>query len=192
MSAFAPTRRLLEGVYMSALPEKQLCEEMLAYRCPRYEQLPDIPLYRDQVLDALERYTAPFFAGRDEPVLTAAMINNYVKQQLIDPPVKKRYEREQLARLYCICLLKQVMSISELSRLMAIQAHSYPLPQAYDYFCVELEKALRATFSTRDFSAPSSAQRVTPESELVRSLALCFANKIFTLKFIRPCPGASE
>lgn len=177
---------------MSALLDQQLCEEMLSYHCPRYEQLPDIPLYRDQVLDALERYTAPFFSGRDEPVLTAAMINNYVKQQLIAPPVKKRYEREQLARLYCICLLKQVMSISELCSLMTIQAQRYPLAQAYDYFCVELEKALRATFSTRDFSAPSSAQRVTPESELVRGLAMCFANKIFTLKFLQLRPGAPE
>ena len=159
-------------------------EEMLAYRAPRYEQLPDLPLYRDQVMDALSRYTAPFFAGREEPAITAAMINNYVKLRLIAPPVKKRYERDQLARLYFICLLKQVMSISELRSLLAIQAQSYPLPLAYDYFCTELEKALQATFGSRDFSAPSSAQKITPESELVRSIALCFANKMFALKFI--------
>lgn len=159
-------------------------EEMLAYRCPRYEQLPNLPLYRDQVIDALGRYTAPFFEGRDEPALTAAMINNYVKQRLIAPPVKKRYDRDQLARLYCICLLKQVMSISELRSLMEILARSYSTDQAYDYFCTELEKALQATFATRDFSAPSSAREVTPESELMRSMALCFANKMFALKFL--------
>ncbi|MBD5101321.1 MAG: DUF1836 domain-containing protein [Subdoligranulum sp.] len=168
---------------------EQMIEEMMAYRCPRYAQLPEIPLYRDQVLDAIERYTAPFFFGRNEPPLTAAMINNYVKLQLIDPPVKKRYERGQIARLYFICLLKQVMSISELRDLMAIQGRSYPLEQAYDYFCTELEKALQATFGTRDFSMPSSAQKTTPESELVRGLALCFANKMFTLKFIQLYPG---
>ena len=138
---------------------EQVVEEMLAYRCPRYAQLPEIPLYRDQVLDALERYTAPFFSGQGEPLLTAAMINNYVKLQLIAPPV------------------------------MVIQSRSYPLEQAYDYFCTELEKALQATFGTRDFSLPSSARKTTPESELVRSLALCFANKMFTLKFIRLYPG---
>ncbi len=183
-------REISEVFFLSDLMEKELAEEMLAYRCPRYEQLPDIPLYRDQVLDALERYTAPFFSGRDEPVLTAAMINNYVKLHLIEPPVKKRYEREQLALLYCICLLKQVMSISELHSLLLIQSRSYPLAQAYDYFCAELEKALQATFATRDFSAPSSARRVTPESELVRGLALCFANKIFTLKFLQLRPDS--
>lgn len=178
---------------MSTETERAI-EEMLRYRCPRYAQLPEIPLYRDQVLDALERYTAPFFSGQGEPLLTAAMINNYVKLQLIEPPVKKRYERDQIARLYFICLLKQVMSISELRDLFAIQRRSYPLEQAYDYFCTELEKALQATFGTRDFSLPSSAQKTTAESELVRSLALCFANKIFTLKFIQlyPCAKKTE
>lgn len=171
---------------------ERLFEEMLAYRCPRYAHLPEIPLYRDQVLDAIERYTAPFFSDRSEPPLTAAMINNYVKLQLIEPPVKKRYDRDQIARLYFICLLKQVMSISELRDLLTIQRRSYPLEQAYDYFCTELEKALQATFGTRDFSLPSSAQKTTPESELVRSLALCFANKMFTLKFIQLYPGQGE
>lgn len=164
--------------------EQAMIDQMLAYHCPRYEQLPDIPLYRDQVIDALQRYTDPFFAGREESVITASMINNYVKLHLIAPPIKKRYDREQLARLYCICLLKQVVSISEVRMLMEIQTRSYPFPQAYDYFCTELEKALWAAFSTRDFSAPSSAIRVTPESELVRSAAMCFASKVFTIKFL--------
>lgn len=161
-----------------------LLHEILSYRCPRYEELPTIPLYSDQVIEALNRYTAPFFPPKEEQAITAAMINNYVKQRLITPPVKKRYDREQLARLYCICLLKQVFSISEIRGLMEVQTSSYPFPKAYDYFCVELEKALHTTFSTRDFSAPSSATRVTPESELVRIAALCFANKMFALKFL--------
>ncbi len=163
---------------------EQIISEMLNYRCPRYEQLPSIGLYRDQVIDELNRYTAPFFAMEDEAPVTPAMINNYVKLKLIDPPVKKRYDREQLARLYVICLLKQVVSIAELRALLQIQTRTYPFPVAYNYFCTELENALQATFSTRDFSAPSSATRITQESELVRSAALCFAHKIFTIKFI--------
>lgn len=162
-----------------------IVEEILAYRCPRYEQLPDLPLYSDQVVDALTRYTVPFYSDGGEQAITATMINNYVKQRLISPPVKKRYNREQVARLYCICLLKRVFSITEVRHLLEVQMCSYPFPQAYDYFCVELEKALQATFSNRDFSAPSSAQQVTPESELVRLSALTFANKLFAVKFLQ-------
>ena len=87
--------------------------------------------------------------------------------------------------MYCICLLKRVFSITEVRHLLEVQMCSYPFPQAYDYFCVELEKALQATFSNRDFSAPSSAQQVTPESELVRLSALTFANKLFAVKFLQ-------
>ena len=68
---------------------------------------------------------------------------------------------------------------------MAIQTRTYPFDVAYNYFCVELEKALAATFSTRDFSAPPSATKVTPESELVRSAALSVAHRLFTEKFLQ-------
>lgn len=163
---------------------EQMSSEMLAYRCPRYQQWPNIGLYRDQVMEELNRYVAPFFPAGDEPPVTPAMVNNYVKLKLISPPVKKRYNREQLAQLYCICLLKQVFSIAEIRSLLEIQTRSYPFPVAYDYFCTELENALQATFSTRDFSKPSLAQRVTAESELVRSSALCLAHQVFTIKFI--------
>ena len=160
-------------------------DEILAYRCPRYAQLPELPLYSEQVIDILKQYTVLFQTSEHEPILTPAMINNYVKQQLIPPPVKKRYGREHLARLYCICLLKQAFTISEIGHMLDIQANSYPFPVAYDYFCVELEKALQSNFSTRDFSAPSSANQMTLESELVRSVALTFANKMFAAKSLQ-------
>ena len=166
-------------------PRQHIIDEILAYRCPRYEQLPEIPLYSEQVVDTLKQFTVPFQTSEDESIITAAMINNYVKQHLIPPPEKKRYGREQLARLYCICLLKQAFTISEIGHMLDIQSKSYPFPVAYNYFCVELEKALQANFSTRDFSAPSSANHMTLESELVRSVALTFANRLFTAKLLQ-------
>lgn len=164
--------------------------EILDYRCPRYEQLPDIPLYSDQIIDALNRLTSPLL-GSEENVITAAMINNYVKQRLLPPPEKKRYGQEHLAHLYCICLLKQTFTISEIAAMLNIQTHSYPFPVAYNYFCRELESALQAAFSTRNFP-PSCASHVTPESELVRTAALSVANKLFTTKFIQLYNMAEE
>ncbi len=169
---------------MTSLTAESIIQEMIEYRFPRYDELPPIPLYSDQVIEALNDYLSPFRQMSAEQTITPAMIDNYVKQRLIPPPVKKRYDRDQLARLYCICLLKHVFSISEIRGLLDIQTRTYPFPQAYDYFCSELETALKATFSTRDFSAPSHASKVTPESELVRSSALCFANKVFSVKFL--------
>ena len=164
---------------------QQTLDELLSYRCPRYDQLPDLTLYSDQVVDALNQYTAPLRTSYSGPLITPTMINNYVKQKLIDPPVKRRYNRDQIAHLYAICVLKQVFSISEIAGLLEVQKHSYPFPVAYNYFCTELELAIQATFSSRDFSAPSSASLVTAESELVRSSAITFAHKLFTAKFLQ-------
>lgn len=161
-----------------------MVQEILAYHCPRYEELPDIGLYKDQAVEALNRYAGPLLGFDDEPAITAAMINNYVKQQLLPAPVKKRYGREHLAYLYAICLLKRVFTFSEIQGMLDIQTRTYPFAVAYDYFCVELEKALQATFSTRDFSEPSSASRVTLESELVRTAAVSIAHKLFTAHFL--------
>lgn len=159
--------------------------QMLHYRCPRYEELPNIPLYRDQVLDSLNSYILPLCTDDSQPPVTAAMINNYVKLKLLAPPVKKKYDRDQMAQLLCILLLKQVFSISEIRSLLTIQTRTYPFPQAYDYFCVEFETALRVTFSTRKFSGiGKQTQRLTPLNELVCSAALCVAQKIFTQKYL--------
>lgn len=170
---------------MSETTIEQTLREILEYRCPRYEELPGIYLYSDQLVEALNLCTAPFRTGDEDHILTAAMVNNYVKQHLLPPPEKKRYGREHFALLYCICLLKRAFSISEIQGMLAVQQKTYPFPVAYDYFCTELEKALKATFSTRDFSAPSSAHHMTPESELVRSAALSVAHKLYTAKFLQ-------
>ena len=170
----APTERL-----------QQLLDEILNYHCPRYDQLPAIPLYSEQVIDLLNTYTAPFLPADSESAITPTMINNYVKQRLLPPPVKKRYEQEHVARLYCICILKHAFSVADIARLLNIQLQSYPFPVAYDYFCTEFEQALHAAFSTRDFSGSSRATRVTLESELVRSTALAAANQLFAAKSIQ-------
>ena len=70
---------------------EQVANEILTYRCPRYEHLPNIPLYSDQVIDSLKQYTAPFYSDSSEQAITPTMINNYVKMKLTPPPEKKKY-----------------------------------------------------------------------------------------------------
>lgn len=159
-------------------------EEMLAYRCPRYQEFPKIPLYRDQVLDCLNGWLQPLCAWPDQVPVTAAMINNYVKLKLVAPPVKKKYAPEQLAQLFCVLLLKQVFSISEIQSLLLIQTRNYPFPLAYDYFCTAFETALQTTFSSRAFERIGSQSEHSTLSALVCSAALCVAQKIFTQKYL--------
>ena len=169
---------------MSEPTIESVTEAMLAYRCPRYEEFPKIPLYRDQVLDCLNGWLQPLCAWPDQVPVTAAMINNYVKLKLVASPVKKKYAPEQLAQLFCVLLLKQVFSISEIQSLLSIQTRNYPFPLAYDYFCTEFETALQTTFSSRSFDRVGAQSENSTLSAMVCSAALCVAQKIFTQKYL--------
>ena len=66
-------------------------KEILKFHCPRYEELPTIPLYKDQVIAYIEEVLGPLNLNRAEKLLTPTMLNNYVKQRVVRPPVGRRY-----------------------------------------------------------------------------------------------------
>ena len=113
------------------------------------------------------------------------MVNNYVKQKIIAPPKNKKYSRNQIIFLFVVGVLKQVFSISNIDTLVKLALKIYPLEVAYNFFCIEFEKALHAAFVTRDFSAPSSASIDTEFSELFRSELLAISNKIYVNKYMQ-------
>lgn len=155
------------------------CSGECEFNFPRFQQLPRVPLYKDQVIIYIENILKPITFNSKEKILTPTMVNNYVKQKVVAAPVDKKYNESQVAYLIVICILKQVFSITEVSELLEIQTSSYPIEAAYDYFCTELEKALNSVFCTRNFSEPSSATRTTFETEIVRSAVMAFANKVY-------------
>lgn len=113
----------------------------MEFTCVRWEQLPQIPLYMDQVLLVLDQTLAPL-AQADTPLVTAAMINNYVKMKLVAPPERKKYSRDHLARFVMICLLKKVLSMAEIEAVLKRLLADGTLEAGYDLFCRELELRL--------------------------------------------------
>ncbi|MBO5930509.1 MAG: DUF1836 domain-containing protein [Clostridia bacterium] len=95
---------------------EQLLKE---YHLPTWDELPTIDLYMDQVILLLTKYLEIFAAvSNDDKIITPTMINNYVKQKTIPAPVKKRYSKMHLAYLIIICILKQTLSISTISKII--------------------------------------------------------------------------
>ena len=125
----------------SSLPET--CDTLSAFRLPRWAELPDLPLYMDQVLGLIERYLGAY-PGFDKKGLTSSMVNNYVKLGVMPPPVKKKYTRTHLAYLIVICLLKPCLPIAAVRALMAGEAESAPEQALYDRFCEAFERSNRA------------------------------------------------
>lgn len=155
----------------------QCARQVLDFRCPRWAQLPDIALYMDQITGYINDIFRPLCQNSCEPLLTKAMVNNYVKLRVIRPPEKKKYDREHLAYLIAICALKQVFSIPEISMLFSSATEVCPVDKAYDYFCDQMEKALKAAFSGEKVEMPETENQM-----LVLRAAQSWANKIYIQK----------
>ena len=70
----------------------------------------------DQVLDFLSRSRASL---RDDDRLSSAMVNNYIKAELLPRARGKKYSREHLVHLAIILRLKQVLSVKDTGRLIS-------------------------------------------------------------------------
>ena len=80
----------------------------------RWKDFPDIDLYMDQVLTIMEDQ---LLFPEQAQSLSASMVNNYVKANLLSRAQKKKYARDHLARLSMIGMLKQVLPLKELESL---------------------------------------------------------------------------
>ncbi len=116
--------------------------DFAAFHCPRWEELPDLGLYMDQVLIVVEGALRPLFPA-DPVVLTSTMVNNYVKQQVLIPSEKKKYRREHLATLITITILKRVLSVAEIKFVLERLALTADAAAGYDLFCAQLECRLK-------------------------------------------------
>jgi len=163
-------------------------DTLKAYRLPRWEELPDIALYMDQVITLIERYVSPLVNQTDGKVITAAMINNYVKLGIMPKPNKKRYERIHMAHLIVITILKQILLIPEIKQGILLQSQINGMPAAYDLFCQEQEQALVALvkkYHGQPNADPTLASRTVTLDRLGLHMAcMSFASKIITEKVI--------
>lgn len=100
---------------------------------PKWEDLPELDLYLDQVLLYVNQTTQSLRQDSDKG-LTASMINNYVKHGLVDKPIKKKYNRQQLARLIAITVFKPVFSIQEFSHAVESLTKAHDSQSCYDAF----------------------------------------------------------
>jgi len=100
---------------------------------PKWEDIPNIDLYLDQVLLYVNQVCAHISPDKDKG-LTASMVNNYVKHGYLTKPDKKKYQRKQIARLIAITTLKSVFSIQEIAQTLNTLQTQARSDQLYDAF----------------------------------------------------------
>lgn len=77
--------------------------------------IPGIDLYMDQVTTFLQDNLRGLSRDPDDDkFLTKTMINNYVKNKVLIPPVKKKYSRDHMMLLIMIYYMKSFLSIGDI------------------------------------------------------------------------------
>lgn len=147
------------------------------YHLPTWDELPNIDVYMDQLITIVEDAVGPLYHFQTTKKLTPSMVNNYVKLQLIPRPVKKKYQKQHIARLIVITILKQVFDITSIQESIDIETKETNSQIAYDKFCQYFQETL-------DIFLNSSTQKV--EATLYQDMApihlacITVISKIFT------------
>ena len=126
-------------------------DEINNFHIPRWNEIPNIGLYVDQVMCFLDESLSNCINKEKKGhVLTKTMINNYVKNEVILPTVNKKYNREHIANLFIICILKQIFSINDINQLIKMSVRNAKLEDVYNSFCDKLEIAINDIFLEKE------------------------------------------
>ncbi|MCI5943247.1 MAG: DUF1836 domain-containing protein [Eubacterium sp.] len=82
------------------------------------EDIPNIELYIDQVTTFIDSRLDKSRRYPDDKIMTRTMVNNYTKNKLLPPSVKKKYSREHFFLLIMIYYLKNVLSIADIQTVL--------------------------------------------------------------------------
>lgn len=83
------------------------------------DDVPDIPLYMDQVTTFMDQKLAGCKRYPDDKILTKTMINNYTKNKVIPSPEKKKYSKEHLLLLILVYYFKDFLCIDDIKTILA-------------------------------------------------------------------------
>ena len=83
------------------------------------DEMPNIDLYMDQLTTFMdERLKKTTRHPESDKILTKTMINNYAKNDLLPPPIRKKYSKDHLILLIFIYYLKSILSINDIQTLL--------------------------------------------------------------------------
>jgi len=103
----------------------QLLDKISSFDYIHADQIPNIDLYMDQVTTFMDTHLGATRRYDEDKVLTKTMINNYAKNNLLPPPVKKKYSKEHVLVMIFIYYFKNILSIKDIETLLAPLTDNY-------------------------------------------------------------------
>lgn len=95
----------------------QMIEELQLQETIEQYAIPNLDLYMDQVITLFEEKLGHTKRYEEDKLLTKTMINNYIKDKVLMPAVKKKYTKEHILLMILLYDLKQVLAIGDIKRL---------------------------------------------------------------------------
>ena len=172
---------------MNPISHEKIASTIADFRLPAYIEIPDVGLYLEQT----SKYISDFIAPLQMPPMTGSMISNYVKKGLISNPIRKLYNRDQIAHLMFIMMAKSVVSLDNLNLFIRLQERTYPTERAYNYLCEEFENVLQYIFGLKD-TMDNVGNDSTDEKIMLRNTIITIAHKIYLDKYFEALASENE
>ena len=146
----------------------------------------------------------------EDKILTKTMINNYAKNNLLPPPVKKKYSKEHVLVLIFIYYFKNILSIKDIETLLVPLTEKYfhngedfDITSVYEEVCSleksridQLAKDIAKMYNTSAETfqdAPEEDQESLQLFSFICSLAFdVYVKKLLMEKLIDQLPGSEE
>ncbi len=132
------------------------------------DDIPNEKMFIDQVISFLEEEFKNNVRNKDEKTLTKAMVNNYTKNKLLPPPDKKKYTRDHLIYLIYIYYMKNVMSLSDIQKVMEpLLDKKMTSAKLYEIYkkTFEMEKSEYFNIEASAAKAASITEKKVPKDE---------------------------
>jgi len=159
-------------------------ERMRNFSLPEWDALPELELYMDQVVLLLSRYLSFPLTGAvgEERVITASIVNNYVRMKVMPPPVKKKYGRVHIAYLLVFCTLKQSLSIASIQRLLPMGIAPEEVERIYTGFVRQIEETKTAFSKYCETALPDAPEddSLIIFAALISNLSKALAESLLT------------
>lgn len=160
-------------------------KEIYEFKCPKWEDLPH-NIFSSEIVKYFKEKFKPIFT--DKELLTQSMIQNYVKWKMIPAPKGRKYTKEQIARIFVICIFKQVISIQDIVDGVDLQNKLMDIPDAYDVLAINLETCIQEVFEPllkEDIEVIKFGERITRIETLgIASVVISFVFKLLTKNII--------
>ena len=163
---------------MSQEVKQRVQDSVRDFRMPRYNEIPDVGLFLEQTTKFISEALKPL----ENIQLTSSMISNYVKRGLIAKPVRKQYDREQIAYLIFIAVTKNILSLEDIQLQISVQKTIYYPEKAYNYFCDELENVLHYSFGMIEALEAVGVEKSDTKT-MLRNTIIAVGHKVYLDKY---------